>query len=171
MNDIREILIDDASEYKRIRLEALKLNPSAFAENAKDFEKKTLEEIYTEIARWKEMGGFALGAFSLEGNLVGMIGVGRSSYNKLNHRGHVWGVYVTPPARGAGVARALFDRLVERARKNEGLVQLDIEAVTSNQTALKLYQSVGFELCGTQPRALKVGSEYFDEYLLVLKLD
>ena len=46
--DIREILIDDAAEYKRIRLEALKLNPSAFAENTKDFEKKTLEEINEE---------------------------------------------------------------------------------------------------------------------------
>ena len=51
------------------------------------------------------------------------------------------------------------------------LIQLDIEAVTTNKKAYGLYQRVGFELCGTQPRALKVGSEYYDEYLLVLNLD
>lgn len=169
--DVRELVIDDASEYKRIRLEALKSHPNAFAETHEEFGEKSIEDIRAEVSGLRETGGFAVGAFSPEGTLLGMIGVARSGYKKLQHRGHVWGVYVTPSARRAGIIRSLFDCIIKIARETDDLVQLDIEAVTSNVVALKLYKSVGFEVCGTQPRAIKVGSEYFDEYLLVLKLD
>ena len=168
---VRELSIDDASEYKRIHLEALKSHPNAFAGSHEEFDEKSPEDIRAEISGLKRTGGFIVGAFSAEGNLLGMIGVGRSGYKKLQHRGHVWGVYVTPSVRGTGIINSLFDKVIKIAKEKDGLVQLDIEAVTTNKKAFELYQRVGFELCGTQPRALKVGSEYFDEYLLVLKLD
>ena len=169
--DVREMSVEDASEYKRIHLEALKSHPNAFAGSHEEFKEKSSEDIRTEISGLKRTGGFVVGAFSADGNLLGMIGVSRSGHKKLQHRGHVWGVYVTPSVRGVGIIRSLFDKTIKIAKETDGLVQLDIEAVTTNKKAFELYKSVGFELCGTQPRALKVGAEYFDEYLLVLNLD
>ena len=168
---IRPLTVDNYEEYRQLRLEALKSAPEAFAETPEDFEKKTLSEIREDISMLNASGGFIIGAFANNGKLLGMIGLGRSNYDKLRHRGHVWGVYVTQSARGNGIGEKLIKEVVNKALKIDDFVQLDIEVVTTNKRALQLYQKVGFELFGTQPRALKVGNKYFDEHLLVLKLD
>ena len=65
---VRELSIDDASEYKRIHLEALKSHPNAFAGSHEEFDEKSPEDIRTEITGLKRTGGFVVGAFSAEGN-------------------------------------------------------------------------------------------------------
>lgn len=167
---IRELLASDACEYGRLHLEALTTNPEAFAGTAEDFAKKPSEELAEEIRTWQSSGGFALGGFSPEGKLAGMIGVGRASLAKLAHRGHVWGVYVTPAARGTGLGRRLLFEVIQRASRTDGLVQLDIEVVTKNAKAYALYEQAGFVPVGLQPAALQVEGRFLDEHLLVLRL-
>ena len=107
---IRPLTVDDNEEYRRLRLEALKSAPEAFAEAPEDFEKKTLSEIRGYISRSIAFGGFIIGAFSNNGTMLGMIGLGRSNYNRLRHRGHIWGVYVTQSAQGNGIGENLLKR-------------------------------------------------------------
>jgi RimJ/RimL family protein N-acetyltransferase len=42
--------------------------------------------------------------------------------------------------------------------------------VTSNVAACRLYRAAGFKEYGLERRALKVGSEYYDEMLMALQL-
>ena len=52
----------------------------------------------------------------------------------------------------------------------EGLEQLHLAVVTSAHAARRLYESLGFEVYGTAPRALKAGGECWDEELRVFML-
>jgi ribosomal protein S18 acetylase RimI-like enzyme len=93
--EIREIKIEDAKAYYRLRLEALESEPEAFAEAPGEFAQKSIGEIRTQI---------------------------------------------------------------------------ELEVGSNNTRAYKLYESLGFKTCGQQPRTLKVGNNFIDEHLMVLKL-
>jgi ribosomal protein S18 acetylase RimI-like enzyme len=168
---IRELGPGDAEAYKSLRLKALSEHPEAFGQSFEEAKKQTIEEIRREIMGWQSAGGFALAAFKEGGSISGMIALGRSKFEKMRHRGHVWGVYVDPSTRGQGIATKLFDDIISRASNSPGLVQLDIEVVTENRVAFDLYRKIGFVVVGEQPRAIKVNGKYFDEYLLVRHLD
>lgn len=168
---IRELGPDDAEAYKAIRIKALSEHPEAFGQSSEEAQQQSVEEIRRDIAGWHSAGGFALAAFTEEGSILGMVAVGRSKYEKMRHRGHIWGVYVDPSTRGQGIATKLFDGIIARASKSSGLVQLDIEVVTENTVAFELYKKMGFVVVGEQPRAIKVNGKYFDEHLLVRHLD
>jgi len=58
-------------------------------------------------------------------------------------RGHVEDVVVDEAARGQGIARALLVRMTELAT-DRGLRTLDLTSRPSRESALRLYESVGF---------------------------
>ncbi len=52
--------------------------------------------------------------------------------------------------------------------KNHNITQMELDVVKDNERALTMYQSFGFEIVGTMPRALKYpDGTYADEYLMV----
>lgn len=59
-------------------------------------------------------------------------------------RGIVEDVVVDREARGRGVARLLLEAVTERATR-QGLRTLDLTSRPSRESALRLYESVGFE--------------------------
>jgi RimJ/RimL family protein N-acetyltransferase len=46
-----------------------------------------------------------------------------------------------------------------------------LTVVASNSAACRLYSAAGFKEYGLERRALKVGSEYYDDVLMALPLD
>jgi L-amino acid N-acyltransferase YncA len=84
--------------------------------------------------------------------------------------GFVLGMYVPPAMRGHGAGKALMQELIAQAKQLEGLEQLHLAVVTTNYAAYQLYLSLGFEVYGTMPHAMKMGEQYWDEYLMVLHL-
>jgi len=58
--------------------------------------------------------------------------------------------------------------LLERASKIEGIEQIMLSVVTTQDAAIKLYRSLGFESFGCERRALKIGDRYLDEENMVL---
>lgn len=58
-------------------------------------------------------------------------------------RGHVEDVVVDAGHRGSGIARLLLETMKESAR-NRGLRTLDLTSRPSRESALRLYESVGF---------------------------
>jgi ribosomal protein S18 acetylase RimI-like enzyme len=110
-----------------------------------------------------------LGAF-LDAELVGMAGFFREKHHKARHKGRIWGVYVRGNCRGQGIGRALCLALLERIKALPGLEQV-ILTISSRQVAAQaLYRSLGFETFGVERAALKIGSQYFDEEYMVLRL-
>jgi ribosomal protein S18 acetylase RimI-like enzyme len=163
---VRRLTAGDLDALWALRLRALTDNPEAFG--------ATYEETVTHgQARMRQRLGqgdeaFSLGAF--EDTLIGMVGFRRAEGAKDRHKGFIFGMYVHPEQRERGVGRALMQELIAQVKPLPGLEQLHLAVVTTNRPACHLYRSMGFEVYGTEPRALKHGEQYWDEDLMVLRL-
>jgi GNAT superfamily N-acetyltransferase len=112
-------------------------------------------------------GNFTLGAFE-DGEMVGMMTFVRETRVKEQHKGHIYGVFVSREHRGKGVGVALLDTLLEKAKRDFSLEQILLAVGTVQTAARRLYSSRGFLSFGIEPRGLKVGAEYVDEEHMIL---
>ena len=101
----------------------------------------------------------------------GVAGFYRDTGLKSRHKGRIWGVYVTPTKRVAGVGRRLLQSLLERAQKIEGMEQILLSVTKPQTAAIGLYRSLGFESFGSEPRALRIGDRWIDEEYMILRLN
>ena len=166
--NLRILTADDAEAFWHLRLEALRNDSASFADSAEEHQNTTVEMVRERLSAGAPSSSFVVGMFQ-EGKLAATAGFYRSHHNKERHKGNVWGVYVRPESRGKGVARALMQEIIRRARQMEGIEQVLLVA-SAHLPARKLYESLGFEAYGIEPRSLKIGSEYVDDVLMVLRL-
>jgi ribosomal protein S18 acetylase RimI-like enzyme len=167
--EIRALNEDDVEAFYWLRLEALQQEPRSFTESPIELQKTTPASIAARL-RSSPHDNFIIGAFA-DDQLIGMAGFYRSQGEKTSHRGHIWGVYVNRDWRGQGVARNLLNELLRRARALPGLLQVSLAVGTEQTAARALYESLGFQVYGRDPRAIRVGNDYIDEDLMVLRLD
>jgi RimJ/RimL family protein N-acetyltransferase len=160
---VRRLEASDVADYRDLRLESLKVHPEAFSSSWEYEGEKP-------ISWWSERLETAtvFGGWVNNSPLVGIVGFAVHDAVKLRHKGILWGMYVRPQARGTGLAAALVQRVVAHARPH--VEQVCLTVVASNVAARRLYGAAGFEEYGLERRALKVGSEYYDDVLMVLPL-
>jgi RimJ/RimL family protein N-acetyltransferase len=160
--EIRRLTQGDAVLYRDIRLEALGANPEAFG--------STLEIEAAQPLSWfsERLGSsILLGAFR-DAKLVAIAGFAIQQGQKKAHKGLLWGMYVRPDARMAGIARRLIESIVDLARDRVELIQLTV--VRNNEQARRLYAGLGFEEYGIEKNALRHEGRYYDEILMAKDL-
>jgi RimJ/RimL family protein N-acetyltransferase len=159
---IRELKREDADAFRVLRRERLEIAPHAFAESIPENDAITPASIAARLSA-SSPENFVMGAFAPGDHLVGMAGFSRSPRIKTHHKAVIWGVYVQPTWRNQGVARAIFQALIERARENAGLEQILLTVAADQIAAKRLYTSLGFETFGHEKHALKIDNGYVDE--------
>ena len=157
---IRPLTASDAAAFQALRLYALRESPTAFGSSHEEECDRPLEAVAASLAPGS--GRHLFGAF-VEGDLVGMVGVGRESGRKELHRGFVRSMYVAPGHRGAGLGRQLLDAALAFAATLPGLRQLTLAVTAGNDAALALYEAAGFHVYGCAPEALQVDGVLYDE--------
>lgn len=168
---IRPLTAEDAATFRELRLEALKESPTAFGSSYEEFLARPPQEVDERLRTESTAGdNFILCAWDEEGRPLGTVGFVRERGSKNRHKGMIWGVYVTPSGRGRGIGRRLMEEAVRVAGQQEGLRQIHLAVTTTNGPARALYRSLGFQVYGTEPRALLVDGEFHDEDLMVLLL-
>ena len=112
---------------------------------------------------------FEVGAFAGE-KLVGEFGVAQvRPYIKYRHRA-VMGISVRKEYWGCGLGNYLMQLAIGQTRAN-GFEQLELGVYSDNGRAIHLYEKVGFERYGIQPRAFKLkDGTYRDEIIMVKML-
>jgi RimJ/RimL family protein N-acetyltransferase len=158
----------DAEQFYQLRRRALSEEPNAFGESPGEFDR-------TKAADWSERladqsgNSFVIGAFMNE-TLAGTAGFYRESRIKRRHKGTLWGVYVSPEARGQRVSLEMIGILLGEARKIEGLEMMVLQVATTQTAARRIYAELGFRSIGVEPRSLFTGSGYVDEEHMYLDL-
>ena len=170
--EIRLLTEHDSEAWWQLRLEALRNDSASFADSAEEHLATTVETARERLRAADPPRNFVAGMFE-DGKLAGTAGFYRSAHIKERHKGNVWGVYVRPESRGKGAARALMQEVIRRAREIHGLEQILLVA-SAHLPARRLYETLGFEAYGVEPRSLKIvektGTEYVDDVLMVLRL-
>lgn len=160
---IREAVFDDLQQYRRLRLESLRLHPEAFG---RDYE--TEKEV--PLSEWKNKfiidSNDTIFVAQAGDNLIGIAGIRRSPSIKTAHNAGIWGVYVSADFRGEKVGEKLIEACVQWA-KQKNLFSVRLSVVTTNVSAIRLYLKCGFQVYGVEPKAIKVDQNYFDEFLMV----
>jgi ribosomal protein S18 acetylase RimI-like enzyme len=166
--EIRFLTSDDAPEWWRLRLEALQGDPEAFSSSEEEHRVLPMEEVRRRLGS-PTGDSFVVGAFS-DGRLAGMAGFHRERGPKSRHKARVWGVYLTPSHRGTGIGRRMMEKVLQRAEEIQGIEQVLISVSSTQTAATGLYRSLGFQLFGREPRALRIGDHYLDEDYMAMTL-
>lgn len=160
---IRQLGEDDVAAYRKIRSEALTNHPESYGSSPESFATRSDAELAALLGKMRFYGVFG------ETGLGGILAYARSEGEREQHRGWIYQVYVQPALRGTGCALDLLETAVEGAR--DEILQLHLMVGAHNKPAIRLYEKAGFEIYGTEPRALNVNGRYVDEHLMVRFLD
>ncbi len=167
---IRSLTPDDLDAFIALRYRAFATDPLSW-----DHDPATPIDPEEWLPKILETDGqFVLGYFLTEGRqtpeLAGLIGFTRYEKPKRRHRGLVWGVYVSPEARGRQVAKQLLTETIRRARAMEGLERITLTVSHHASAARALYTAAGFVEFGREPGASRTGEVAMDEIYMLLDL-
>ena len=165
---IRTIEAKDAAEFWALRFEMLELELFAYSADLEDFADTTIGDQVRKLGALTD-GDCAVGAW-LDGELVGSAILRREPGRKFRHKANVFSVYVKPHARGQGIAKIMMLEVIVRARLLPQITQLNIGVMSTQAAARALYESLGFEAWGCEPRALCIEGVFADETYMVLNL-
>lgn len=151
---------DEVAPFRRIRLEALRREPAAFASSAEDWEALTPDE-------WR--GRLAAGPVAVafrDDEPVGLMGLLPRQGRRMAHRGTLVMVYIRREERGAGLASRLLATLTA-AGETLGIRQIELHASAENPAALGFYRREGFQEAGRLPASFVHAGREIEEVLMV----
>ena len=155
--EIRQLTVGDAAAYRTLRLSALEESPTAFGSSY-------AEEVDRPVAvvkrRFADEHNHIFGAFTGDGELVGMVTLRREPYVKMAHKANIYAMYVAPEHRQQGAGRALMEAAIARAEEL-GVRQVNLTVTSTNEAAVALYEACGFERFGLERDAFLIDGVFY----------
>ena len=104
----------------------------------------------------------------IDGKVAGTAGIEAVGKKyKLKHRAE-FGISILKEYWGLGLGKALANACIQCA-KEAGYEQLELDVVAENKRALSLYQSLGFEEFGRNPKGFNSRTSGFQELVYMLR--
>lgn len=159
-----------APAYRQLMLDAYARHPEAFTSSPEEraalpldwWERRLQEDDQAHERVW----GATRGA-----DLLGVVGLGLESREKVRHKATLFGLYVPDRHRRLGIAKGLLDELLTHAQGLSGLRVVQLTVTEGNAAALALYGQAGFNLFGSEPLAVAVGDSLLTKLHLWCDLD
>jgi ribosomal protein S18 acetylase RimI-like enzyme len=150
------------SDYRDLRLEALKIEPATFGSAYE-------EELPLPEAEWRRRMQNAL--FAVEDSLpdsrpVGIIVCMRNNRVKTSHICNIYSVYLDDGYRGRGIGNLLMEAALAEINKMAGVVKIELAVNPTQKAAEHLYRKYGFRVTGRVKKALCVNGKFYDELMM-----
>jgi RimJ/RimL family protein N-acetyltransferase len=165
--EIRTAQAADMPAFKVLRLRALREHPVAFSA---DYDAHANGDARFWGRYFDFDGSSTIYLAWHEGLLLGMTGVRLDYSAKTRHSALIWGVYVQPEWRGRQLGEAIIKACLAWA-VNHGATIAKLGVATNNLPAIRCYERCGFEIYGTEPRAILFEGKYYNEHLMSRVLD
>lgn len=159
--EIIKLAPEDWEKYKKIRLEAFQKDSLAFGTSHEEGLKKKDEEWKATL---KKDGRYLFFA-KVDDEIVGMVAAYQEEGERVHHVAYVWGVYVRETFRGQGIGKKLMEALLDELEKNN-VVKANLNVNTAQANAVKLYESLGFQIIGTAHKEMYIDGKFHDEFLM-----
>lgn len=158
---IRPVKLEDAVSINEMRrMDGVRENTlGIFSERvmrSEDFIKGLSENDHMLVAEVEENG--------LK-RVVGVVDMNVNRNPRLRHSASI-GIMVHFDYQGRGIGTALMKKVIDLADNWLMLVRLELTAFVENERAVKLYQSLGFQIEGIKKYAAVRNGKYADEYLM-----
>jgi ribosomal protein S18 acetylase RimI-like enzyme len=165
---IRRLGSEDAELYRTFRIRAVRDMPTAFTSSV-------AEEIARPLAATVERltgrpNDAVFGAFSVGGELLGVVGLRNGAGEQERHKATLFGMAVSSEHFGQGIGAALVEHLLGYARGIDGLAQVDLRFTEGNRAAERLYRSCGFVEWGREPDAVRVAGQSITKVHMTCRL-
>ena len=160
--------VEDAEDMLAFMLATLRETPYLVRE-PDEAASITIAQEEAFILRQLEDGRALMLLAEVDGALVGICHLTPASGSRrMLHRSNI-AVSLCSACWGLGLGRAMMDALIGRA-KEIGYEQIELEVVSTNARALRLYKRLGFEPCGTLPRAMKYADGSYADLCQMIRL-
>ena len=157
----RILHIDDLNDYRNIRLELLKENPTNFGSSVE-------EESQFDDAMWERRlnnkNTTSIAAYH-DGEIVGICVIVKNPRLKMMHIAHLNSMYVKPNYRRNGISKGLLDYSFDFLQGSDVEI-LHLSVVEHNENAIALYKKVGFKEIGIEPATIKYQEKYYNLILM-----
>jgi ribosomal protein S18 acetylase RimI-like enzyme len=163
---ITKLKSTDWQVFKRLWLEALKNDPTAFYNI---YEEKVLDPDWQWQEKFSEI--YPNYFFAMEkGQPVGFTGYYINPRTKTRHVAEVVRVYVSPNYRHRGLGNKLLNAVISEIKRQSQITKINIHVVSSQIPAIQLYSSLGFKQVGRLHNEINTAGTYYDEILMEMML-
>ena len=159
---VRRIQADQVDAFRRIRLEALRSEPTFYASSYEDWVSLSVDE-------WQQRLRDPVFVAFRDDEPVGITGLLRQRASKMAHRATIIMVYVRKNLRGTGLARNLLGTVADYAR-DIGILQLELAVSAENPAAIRFYLREGFSEVGRIPAGFLHDGREIDDVMMVRRL-
>lgn len=155
--NIREATVADAERLFAFRVAtAAERLPTVFERR----EPPSLDHIAQNLERIGSETGSAIFLALVDGSVVGCLNFRRSAHHQQQHCGS-FSITVSQSIRGRGVGTKLIQRMLDWAGEHS-IHRIELEVLSNNPGAIKLYERIGFQKEGTRRAAVDVQGELID---------
>ncbi|MHB1493486.1 MAG: GNAT family N-acetyltransferase [Thermoplasmataceae archaeon] len=105
----------------------------------------------------------------LKDEVVGVLTIQRGMYRKTRHTSSL-GIAIKQGHRGLGLGKFMINRSIEWCRMND-IKKLNLEVFSSNESAIRLYEKIGFEIEGRKVGQFNIDGKFVDDILMSYKLE
>ena len=155
---IKKLPVSRWKDYRDLRLEALKKDPTAF-------ESSYEEQRLAKENKWKKGIRNVLFAMSND-KPIGMIVYVFEDKMKTRHLANIFGVYVKKEFRGMGIGRQLIESAISMIKQNKNIIKIGLTVNPKQKAALSLYKKFGFKKVGLMKKDACVNGKFYDELIM-----
>ena len=129
---------------------------------------KTLEEQQEWIHKILQSERETIVAAEADGTVVGWIAFQTSPRSRLAHTGSI-GMMIEPSYRNRGIGKALIVNVLDWAAENPLIEKVCLGVLSTNERAIRLYESLGFMEEGRKVKDIKFSEDRYADDVLMYK--